>query len=160
MAILNVKQILDDLVSDMFAQGKTFYGRPITSLRPLVSVEGDQDRGRVLVPYWWGAMQKGRGARKSTQTEWTNIGGVDVSTFQRAIYNWMQKHGRFTAKTDKGKINEAKGVAWYINKHGNKHYRDGKYIDIYDTLVTKTVDEAVRQVGNEAYRITSELVKI
>ena len=160
MATLNVKQILDDLVNDMFAQGKTYYGGPITSLRPLVIVEGDKDKGRVLVPFWWSVMQKGRGPRRSNSTEWTNIGGRDVSKFQRAIYEWMGKHGRFTAKTDKGKINEAKSVAWYINKHGNRHYRDGKYIDIYDTLVTKTVDEAVRQVGNEAYRITSQLVQI
>jgi hypothetical protein len=159
--MLNVKDLLDKLVDDIFAKGKSFYNAPLSlSLKPLVHVEGDKNSGKVIVPRWFPVTQKGRGPRKTTKTTWTNFKGYEMSTFQLAIYLWLEKKNGFESTTDAGKINEAKGLAWYINKYGNKHYRSGVYIDIYDTLVKELTIEVRKQFMVEAVRITSELVKL
>ena len=158
--MLNVSNILNDLVNDMFAKGKSYHGKPLTSLRPLVEVQGNSGSGRVLVPFWWSTLQHGRGKRETTKTEWRNFKGYKMSTMQRAIYRWMQKNGRFTAQSDAGRINEAKSVTWYINKHGNKHFQERRYIDIYDTLVNETVNDMTAKVGQQAVKIASELVDL
>jgi hypothetical protein len=72
--MLNVKDLLDKLVDDIFAKGKSFYNAPLSlSLKPLVHVEGDKDSGKVTVPYWFPVTQKGRGPRKTTETKWTTF---------------------------------------------------------------------------------------
>jgi hypothetical protein len=161
MDMLNVKESLEKLVNDIFSKGKSFYGKPLSnSLKSLVIVEGDKDKGRVLVPYWFDVVQRGRGKRKTNKGDFFSFKGRELSTFQIAIYNWMEKNGRFESRTENGKINEAKGLAWYINKFGTKHYRSGQYIDIYDTLVKELAEDMRKQYMEEAMKITSDLVKL
>lgn len=155
--MLNVSDRLKKLVEDIFAQGKTIHGRNIAG-KELTVVEGDKISGRVLVPFWLPVFQYGRGPMKDTTTKWETFNGYSLSSFQRAIYTWMEKYNLFESRTDKGKINEAKGLAWYINKYGNKQYRDGRYIDIYDTLTNKAIDDITNDYGNEMLTITSELI--
>jgi len=159
--MLNVKADLEKLVNEIFAKGKSFYGSPLSpSLRKLVHIEGTHTSGQVEVPRWFPVLQKGRGPRKTTKTNYFNVNGYRLSTFQYAIYNWMDKHNMFESQTQAGKINEAKGMAWYINKYGNKHYRSGQYIDVYDTLVKELKTELRKEFTKEALRITSNLVKL
>ena len=163
MAISNVdiKARCEELVTEMFAKGKTFHGKPLSSsFKPMIAVEGNKNAAKILVPYWWPVTQYGRGKRRTTKTEWTNFKGAEFSTFQLAIYMWMEKYNRFKAKTEKGKINEAKSVAWYINKYGDAHKRSGTFIDIYDTLVKQLSEKLTKEVGMVALKITSDFIKL
>jgi hypothetical protein len=158
---VDIKKRCQQLVDDMFNKGKTFSGKPLSkSIKALIAVEGDKNNGRVIVPYWFSVVQNGRGPRKATQTQWTTFQGVQMSAFQLAIYNWMEKYSRFESATPKGKINEAKGVAWYINKYGDKHFRAGAYIDIYDTLIKQLVKDIEKEISSVALTITSQYVTI
>jgi hypothetical protein len=158
MGMLNVKKQLDEVVNRIFRESRTYYGQPVSpSLRKLVIVEGGSLEGKILVPYWFSTLQKGRGTRKSNKTTFDQRG---LSDFGRALYDWMDRRGMFTSQTEKGKINEAKGLAWYINKYGTKHYRSGVYVDIYDTIVKEAVEELRKGMLIEAKSIISEMVKL
>jgi hypothetical protein len=156
--MLNVEESLNRLVDSIFSKGKSFYGSPLSpSLKKLVRVEASLWSGKVIVPRWFPVTQFGRGPRKTTKTTFDARG---LSLFGQAIYAWMQKRNMFRSQTEQGKINEAKGLAWYINKHGNKHYRNGTYIDIYDTLIKELVVDLRKEFSREAVSITSDLVKL
>jgi hypothetical protein len=166
MATLNVSDRMKQLVDEIFSKGKTIHGRPIAG-KELVVVQGDEHSGRILVPYWFSIWEHGRGRGKSTKTNWENTGfynrkgePIRLSTFQKAIYEWMGKYGLFESRTDKGKIYEAKYLAMYINKYGNKHKRNGTYLDIYTSLTTKLVNDITKDVADFALKITSDLIKV
>lgn len=143
--------ICNDMVDEIFTKGRTFYNKPLSStLRPLVEVVVTERGAKVEVPFWFPVQQYGRGIRKSNVYQ-----GFDI-----AIYNWMKKRNMFKSKTTEGQIREAKSVAWYINKYGNKHYRSGRYIDIYDTIVKETTEKVVEMYGNYALKISSEMVAL
>lgn len=157
MDTFNVKESLDKIVDRIFKEGKSFYNEPLSpSIRRLVHVEGDATKGKILVPYWFSVVQYGRGPAKRG----SKAGPGKLTDFGKAIYAWMDKRNMFTSKTAKGKINEAKGLAWYINKHGTKHYRNGKYIDIYDTIIKESVAMMRKDIRQTALKITSNLVKL
>lgn len=124
----------------------------------MVDVEGGEKHATVYVPYWFPVLQYGRGARKTTQTEWFTFQGVRMSKFQMAIYYWMESRSMFESMSARGKIWEAKGLAWYINKYGTRHYRSGRYIDIYDTLIDELIFEMGQEVGRESLRIASDII--
>lgn len=148
-------------MTEIFDKGRTFYNEPLSRrIRQLVSVEGGEKYGRVYVPYWFPVVQHGRGPRRRTDTTWVMFEGVRMSKFQMAIYFWMEARGMFESQTSRGKIWEAKGLAWYINRYGTRHFRDGRYIDVYDTLIKELVSEMVREVGRESLRVASEIVNI
>ena len=158
MDTLNVDKVLNKLLDDIFAKGKSFYGKPLSpSVRQLMVVEANEFSGKVLVPEWFPVFQKGRGPRKTNKTTFDNRG---LSLFAQALYAWMAKNNRFRSRTEKGKINEAKSLAWYINKYGNKHFRSGQYIDIYDTLIKELKQNVVKEFGNFAMKITSDIVAL
>jgi hypothetical protein len=159
MATLNVSERMKQLVDEIFAQGKTIHGRPIAG-KELVVVEGDQRSGKILVPYWFSIWEHGRGKRTRSDTTWESFNGAQMSKMQIAIYKWMEKHSLFESRTEKGKINEAKGLTWYINKYGNKHKRNGTYLDIYTSLTTKLVNDITKDVADYALKITSDLIKV
>lgn len=155
--MLNVKTKLEEIVDRIFKEGKTFYDEPLSpSIRRLVHVEGDATKGKILVPYWFSVVQDGRGPAKRG----SRAGKGQLTEFGKAIYAWMDKRNMFNSKTAKGKVNEAKGLAWYINKHGTKHYRNGKYIDIYDTIIKESVAMIRKDIHQAALKITSNLVKL
>jgi hypothetical protein len=170
MAISNVdiKKSCEELVEDIFSKGKTIHGNKLSSkIKDMVVVEGNKNSARVLVPYWFSVTQYGRGKRKTNNTEWTDTGLVNrkgeavlISTFQLALYEWMKKYNRFQSRTPLGKVNDAKSLAYYINANGNYHHRQKVYIDIYDTLTIKLVEDLTKEVGRIALRITSELIKL
>jgi hypothetical protein len=158
MATLNVRNELEALVAKMAANGRTVNGTSLDGIIKRISaVEGDELKGRIIVPAWFSTFEHGRGKATKGSKE-VNAQGLTV--FGAAIYIWMQKKGLFRSRTEKGKINEARGLAWYINKHGNKHFRERVYIDIYTTFVKEITKSITEKVKFEAIKITSELVKI
>lgn len=160
MDIPNVEKILDEFVSEMFSQWKTFQGNSASDgMKRLVSKEVNEVSAKAVAPYWFPVFQYGRGVRKTNSTEWVEIAGVPMSTFQRAIYEWMTKKSLFTSKTERGRLNEAKGLAWYINKYGNAHFRSGKFIDVYEGLIKKYAQKFTQMNADWAIKMTSELMK-
>jgi hypothetical protein len=95
---------------------------PESIMKQFAIVEDDYHIG-IEVPYWLSVLERGRGPRRSTK---------DHGLWKK-IYNWMQRKNMFRSGTEKGKINEAKGLTWYINKHGNEQFRKKVYIDIYNS---------------------------
>ena len=154
MDTLNVRDELEKLVAVIFREGKTIHGRKIAGLS-LTIVEGDERSGKILVPYWLPVFQYGRGKAKSGSSARDSRG---LTKFGAAIYDWMAKYGLFRSTTEKGKINDAKSLAWYINKYGNLHHRRGTYIDIYDKLTQETIDKLTKEVGDYMLNFTSELI--
>lgn len=120
---------LEELIRNI-SQKNMYYGNKIPeSIMRMFVIETTDTSAGILVPYWLGVLQRGRGARKSTQS----------SGLWKRIYAWMEKRNMFESKTAKGKINEAKFLTWYINKYGNKHFRSNVFIDIYETERKKTI---------------------
>ena len=95
---------------------------PESIMKQFTIAEDDYHIG-IEVPYWLSVLERGRGPRRSTK---------DHGLWKK-IYNWMERKNMFRSGTEKGKINEAKGLTWYINKHGNEQFRKKVYIDIYNS---------------------------
>jgi hypothetical protein len=118
------------------------------SVMAMFTVEETDKNTGVLVPYWIGVLQKGRGPRKGSK----DYGLVKI------IYKWMEKRGMFKAKTAAGKMSEAKGLTWYLNKYGNQHFRSQTFIDIYETERKKTIAEVEAKFSNQISKITMEIL--
>lgn len=156
--MVHAKEWCENILNRILSESKSYHGHSLTGLRPLFQVEGGRDSATIYAPYWVDALQRGRGARKSNKTTWSNLNGYEMSALQLALYRWMEKHNSFRSSTEKGKINDAKSLAFYINKYGTKQYREGKYIDIYDTIIKQAAEQLYEDVGREAVRITSNAV--
>lgn len=147
----NVERLLDDFINEMFSKWRMYGGGMATDgMKKLVNKEVDQVSAKAVVPYWFPVFEKGRGVRKS------NV----YQEFDKRIYEWMQKKNLFKSKTEKGKINEAKSLAWYINKYGNKHFRSKQFIDVYTNLIPKYADKAAKKYGDWAVTVASDLIKV
>ena len=106
---------------------------PESIMKQFTIAEDDYHIG-IEVPYWLSVLERGRGPRRSTK---------DHGLWKK-IYNWMERKNMFRSGTEKGKINEAKGLTWYINKHGNEQFRKKVYIDIYNSerrILIEKIDE-------------------
>ena len=119
-----------DLLIKNIGNKNGYYGNKISpSIMRMFHVELRADGAGILVPYWIGVLQKGRGPRKSSKS----------SGLQKKIYAWMQRKGMFKSSTAKGKQNEARAMTWYINKYGNQHFRSKVFLDVYETETKKTI---------------------
>jgi hypothetical protein len=163
MDSLNVKYELDALLEKIANNARSYQGAPLNNIIKRISaVEGDENSGRIIVPAWFSVFEHGRGPRDraKTQTDWETWDEIKMSTFQRAIYFWMKKRGLLKAKTPKGQYNEAKRLAWYINKKGNAHRQAKVYIDIYTTFVKELTTGLEQKIRQRAVTVTSQLVKL
>ena len=111
-------------------------------------VELRADGAGILVPYWIGVLQRGRGPRKKSKS----------SGLQKKIYAWMQRRGMFKSSTAKGKQAEARGMTWYINKYGTQHFRSKVFLDIYEIETKKTIRRIDRNFSLLIGKITSDIL--
>jgi len=148
MVGLDLKPELQELI-DNIAKKNMYSGNKISdSIMKMFEIEVRDDGAGILVPYWLGVLQRGRGPRKSTKD----------SGLWRIIYKWMQRRNMFRSGTAKGKINEAKYVTWYINKYGNKQFRNKIFVDIYETERKKTIEKIDKKFGSAIDKITMEVL--
>lgn len=133
---------------EKISRSNTYYGRISPTLVSMLQIEIRENGAGLLAPYWWGVTQRGRGVRKST---------VDTELYLK-IYKWMQKRNMFTSKTAKGKINEAKGLTWYINKFGNKQFRNQVFRDVYDTARDECIKEVNNSIELRLNKMTQEII--
>jgi hypothetical protein len=150
----DIKPELQQMI-DNIAKKNMFYGNkiPDSIMSQFEIVEGLFHCG-VLVPFWLSVLQRGRGGRK---------GKRDSGLWMR-IYSWMERRGMFKRAaggkfpTKQNKINQAKGVTWYINKYGNKQFRDKKFIDIYESERKIFIAEVDKKFSAEISRITMAVI--
>jgi len=143
-----IAPFLEELQKNI-AQKNTFYGNKVSpTIMKLFEVEIRNDGAGLLVPYWIGVLQRGRGPRKNT----TDHG------LRNKMYRWMSSRGLFRSATTKGKRNEARFMAMYINKYGNKQFRTKTFIDIYDTERKKTIKKIDNQFGMMIGEITMDVI--
>ena len=144
----DLKPILKEMI-DQIARRTTFYGSSMPpSVMALFEIEEDESHVGVLAPFWIGVFQRGRGPRKNN----TNYG------LENKIYAWMDKRGLFKSTTAEGKQSEAHQLTWYINKYGNKHFRSGRFIDIYETARQTAVDKIMNRFSLEIGEITKQVI--
>jgi hypothetical protein len=145
---MDIRIELEELVREI-SEKNTYAGNKIPeSVMKLFEIEVRENGGGVLVPFWLAVLQKGRGPRKTT---------TDYQLYT-IIYRWMAKHGLFKSRTEKGRLNEAKSVTWYINKYGNKHFRSGVFVDIYETARKNFIDKINLKYGSDITKITMEVL--
>ena len=159
--MVHAKEWCENILDRILKESKSYHGNSLEGLRPLFAVEGDRSKATLYAPYWVDALQRGRGRWGGTNVgKKTGFMGAEMTAFQIAIYKWMEKHNAFNSDTPKGKINDARFVAWHINQHGTKHFQEGKFIDVYDTIIKQTSEELYEEVGRQAMRITSQAVEL
>jgi hypothetical protein len=134
---------------DGISRRNTYYGNKISDsiMRMLIIEETELNCG-VVAPYWLGVLQRGRGPRKST----TSSGLINI------IYKWMSKRGMFKSLTEKGKLNEARYMTWYINKFGNKQFRNKVFIDIYESERKIAIENIDKKFSSQIEKITMDIL--
>lgn len=139
---------LQDLIKRIAAKN-TFYGNRIPdSIMKMFEIEKTNRSAGILVPYWIPVLERGRGPRKSNKD----------SGLVNKIYAWMERRGMFEATTPEGKMYEAKAMTWYINKYGNKHFRSGTFIDVYQTERANTIARINTKYSLAIGKITKEVL--
>ncbi len=146
--IPDLKPELNNLISEISKKNMYSGNKIPDSIMKLFEVEETDSSIGILVPFWLPVLQRGRGARKSNKS----------SGLVNRIFAWMQKRNMFKSKTQEGKMNEAKGLTWYINKYGNKQFRNKVFIDIYETERKKTIEEINSKFALSISKITMEVI--
>jgi hypothetical protein len=145
---MDLKAELEELIR-IISEKNTYAGNKIpNSVMRLFEIEIRENGGGVLVPFWIAVLQKGRGPRKTTK---------DYELY-KIIFRWMESRNLFKSRTVKGKLSEAKSVTWYINKYGNKHFRSGVFVDIYQTARAEFIDKINAKYSTEISKITMEVI--
>ncbi len=145
---IDIKPELMELIRNI-SQKNMYSGNKIPdSIMQQFEIEDKDTSTGILVPYWLNVLERGRGPRRGNK----DFGLVKI------IYRWMQKHNMFRSGTEKGKMNEARFITWYINKYGNKQFRSKIYIDIYNTERKKTIDKIDKKFGFAIDKITMNVI--
>jgi len=146
--IPDLKPELNNLISEIGKKNMYSGNKIPDSIMKLFEIEEKDGSIGILVPYWLGVLQRGRGSRKSSKS----------SGLVNRIYSWMQKRNMFRSKTPEGKMNEARGLTWYINKYGNQQFRNRVFVDIYETERKKTIEEINKKFSSSISKITMEVI--
>lgn len=138
---------IDALIEDYT---KAIKAKLPNSLAAMIHTNSQPNKATVTVPYWFSITEHGRGVRKSSKNY----------NLDQKIYKWMQERNMFKSQTAKGRINEARGLTWYINKYGTKQFRNKEFRDVYTSETQKLVMEVNRMALTQVKKITSDLVKL
>jgi hypothetical protein len=146
--IPNVKPELAEMIQQISTRSMYYGNRiPASIMAMFTIIETDLNAG-VLVPFWLGVLQRGRGKRKATQS----------SGLVNTIYRWMERRSMFRSKTATGKFNEAKRLTWYINKYGNAHFRSQRFVDIYESARKSAIVAIDKKFAFEINKITMDVI--
>jgi hypothetical protein len=70
----------------------------------------------------------------------------------------MEKHNMFKSSEAEGKEREAKYVTYYINKYGNKQFRNHVFVDIFTEERRKTIEKINEKFEKEIHKITMQVI--
>ena len=138
---------IDALIEDYT---KAIKAKLPNSLAAMIHTNSQPNKATVTVPYWFSITEHGRGIRKS----------INNYNLEQKIYKWMQDRNMFKSQTAKGRINEARGLTWYINKYGTKQFRNKEFRDVYTSETQKLALEVNRLALTQVKKISSDLVKL
>lgn len=148
MVGIDLRPELESMIKAI-SQRNTYSGNKISdSIMKQFEVEITELHDGVLVPYWLSVTEHGRGPRKSTKD----------SELWKRIYKWMEKHNKFESNDPAKRIREAKSVTWYINKYGNKQFRNKTFVDIYTTVRKQTIDDINKKFSQHISKITMSVI--
>lgn len=145
---LDITPELKELIQKI-SQKNTYYGNKVPdSIMSKFEIENKENSAGILVPFWLPVLEKGRGPRKSNK---------DTQLWKR-IYAWMERRNMFRSGTPQGKINEAKGLTWYLNKYGNKQFRRKVFVDIYTSETETFIEKIDKKYSLAIGKITSDIL--
>lgn len=146
---MDIRPELEQL-KDTIAGATTYGGGQVSGgITKLLVVETREGGGGgILAPPWLSVLERGRGPRRSN---------TDHGLWKK-IYAWMERKNLFRTSTPQGKVNEAKGMTWYINKYGNKQFQTRTFVDVYTTARRTCVEQVIKKYGNEVARITNDIL--
>jgi hypothetical protein len=148
MALPDLKPEFEELISAI-SKRNGYYGNKIpASIMKMFEVVISENGGGILVPYWISVLQKGRGPRKSTKDH----------GLWKILYRWMDKKNMFESASAEGKINEAKRMTWWINKHGNQHFQSGVFVDVFESERKKTIEKINKKFVLAISKITMDII--
>lgn len=127
----------------------TYNGKPMSkSIAVQIEIETRKNGAGILAPYWLSVLQTGRPPRRSK---------TDSGLWKR-IYSWMQKNNMFRSRTERGRVNEARSMTWYINKYGTEHFRSKQFIDVYESARAKCIRDVEQKYTEFAFNITKQIL--
>jgi len=145
---LTIRPELEELIRNI-SQRNAYGGNRISqSIMDKFEIEETDHSAGILVPFWLPVTERGRGPRKNSKDH-----GLVYK-----IYDWMRRRNMFRAVTEEGKMREAKFITWYINKYGNKQFRNKVFVDIYTTERRKTIEKINAKYGIFISKITAEIL--
>jgi len=145
---IDLKPELEEMIK-LISQKNMYSGNKIPdSIMKMFEIEITELHDGILVPYWLGVLERGRGPRKSN---------VDTGLYKK-IYKWMGKHNLFKSSDATARLREAKSMTWYINKYGNRQFRSKTFIDIYTTVRKQTIEKIDKKFGDKIGKITMEVI--
>lgn len=145
---IDLKSELEEMIK-LISQKNSYSGNKISdSIMKMFTVEITDLHDGILVPYWLGVLERGRGPRKSNK---------DHGLYKK-IYRWMEKHNMFNSTTTEGKLREAKSMTWYINKYGNQQFRNKTFVDVYTTVRKNTIEKINKKFEDKIGKIIMEVI--
>ena len=143
-----IRPDLEQMIRNI-SQKNLFYGNKIPkSVMDQFEIEQKTGSIGVLVPYWLPVVERGRGKRKSNRDH-----GLAFK-----IFEWMRRRSMFKSTTAEGQMREARFITWYINKYGNKQFRNKVFIDVYTTERAKTIEAIDKKFSLLVSKITTEVI--
>jgi len=145
---IDLKPELEEMIKQI-SQRNMYSGNKIPdSIMKMFEIEITDLHDGILVPYWLGVLEHGRGPRKSN---------VDTGLYKK-IYKWMGKHNLFKSSDAKARLREARFMTLYINKYGNKQFRNKTFVDIYTTVRKQTIEKIDKKFGEVIGKITYDVI--
>jgi hypothetical protein len=145
---IDLKPELEEMVK-LIGNRNSYSGNRISdSIMKMFEVEITELHDGILVPYWLGVLERGRGPRKSN---------TDTGLYKK-IYRWMESRNMFKSSKPEQRIREAKYVTYYINKYGNKQFRNKTFIDVYTTVRKETIKKIDKKFSQAISKITMDIL--
>jgi hypothetical protein len=150
MTGIDLKPELEQMIKSI-GQRNSYSGNKISdSIMKMFTVEITDLHDGILVPYWLGVLERGRGPWLGK-----NIGNPLLRV---KIYNWIIKHNLFNDKTDKERKGIAFVIARKINKLGNKQFRSNTFIDVYTSVRAQTIESINKKFSSQISKITMQIL--
>jgi hypothetical protein len=142
---IDLRPELEEMIN-LISQRNSYSGNKISdSIMAMFSVEITELHDGILVPYWIGVMERGRGPRRSSNS----------SDLWKNIYRWMEKRNMFKTKN---RVAEAKRLTWHINKYGNKQFRSKVFVDVYTSVRKDTIAKIEEKFSKQIDKITMDVL--
>jgi hypothetical protein len=150
MVGIDLKPELEEMIK-LIGERNSYSGNKISeSIMKMFTVEITELHDGILVPYWLGVLERGRGPWRGS-----NIGNPLLRV---RIYNWIIKHNLFSDKTDKERKGLAFVIARKINKLGNEQFRKGVFVDVYTSVRKATIEKIEKKFSDKISKITMEIL--